>query len=117
MEGQTVNSGWAEWSVPEQTDIRDIDAWYETNPSLGTVFTERSVTDEIGSDPIDFNIQRLGLWIRYNQKSAISATEWNELKADVPPELTGDLFEESSTAKTGMWQWELHLKRKMARYF
>ena len=23
LEGQTVNSGWAEWSVPEQTDIRD----------------------------------------------------------------------------------------------
>jgi len=78
--------------VSEQTDMRDIDAWYETNPSLGTVFTERSVTDEIGPDPIDFNIQRLGLWIRYNQKSAISETEWNELRADVPPELTGDLF-------------------------
>lgn len=101
LEGQTVNSGWAEWSVPEQTDIRDIDVWYETNPSLGTVFTERSVTDEIGSDPIDFNIQRLGLWIRYNQKSAISATEWNELKADVPPELTGDLFVGIKYSKDG----------------
>ncbi len=58
--------------MPEQTDIRDIDAWYETNPSLGTVFTERSVTDEIGSDPIDFNIQRLdyGFAIIRNQLSA-----------------------------------------------
>lgn len=92
LEGANVNAGWAEWSVEEQSDPRDIDLWYETNPSLGTVFTERSVTDEIGSDPIDFNIQRLGLWIRYNQKSAISKAEWNELKADVLPEFTGKLF-------------------------
>ena len=92
LEGANVNAGWAEWSVEEQSDPRDIDLWYETNPSLGTVFTERSVTDEIGSDQIDFNIQRLGLWIRYNQKSAISKAEWNELKADVLPEFTGKLF-------------------------
>lgn len=92
LAGDTLNSGWEEWSVEEQTNPRDVEAWYETNPSLGTVFTERSVTDEIGSDPIDFNIQRLGLWIRYNQKSAISKVEWNELKAEHPPELTGDLF-------------------------
>lgn len=92
LEGETVNSGWAEWSVEEQSNPRDIDLWYETNPSLGTVFTERSVTDEIGSDPVDFNIQRLGLWIRYNQKSAISKAEWNELKAKKLPELEGKLF-------------------------
>lgn len=92
LEGDTVNAGWAEWSVEEETNIRDVDAWYETNPSLGTVFTERAVTDEIGTDPIDFNIQRLGLWIRYNQKSAISKAEWNELKEAKPPELVGDLF-------------------------
>ena len=92
LEGDTVNAGWAEWSVDEQSDPRDRELWYETNPSLGTVFTERAVTDEIGSDPIDFNIQRLGLWIRYNQKSAISKAEWNELKVDALPEFTGDLF-------------------------
>ena len=92
LEGETVNSGWAEWSVEEQSNPRNVDLWYETNPSLGTVFTERSVTDEIGSDPIDFNIQRLGLWIRYNQKSAISKAEWNELKVKKLPELEGKLF-------------------------
>lgn len=92
LEGDTVNAGWAEWSVDEQSDPRDRELWYETNPSLGTVLTERAVTDEIGSDPIDFNIQRLGLWIRYNQKSAISKAEWNELKVDALPEFTGDLF-------------------------
>ena len=92
LEGSTVNAGWAEWSVEAQSDPRDVDLWYETNPSLGTIFAERSVTDEIGSDPVDFNIQRLGLWIRYNQKSAISKAEWNELKVNALPELTGKLF-------------------------
>lgn len=92
MAGKTENSGWAEWSVERLTDPRDKDAWYETNPSLGTVFTERSVTDEIGDDPTDFNIQRLGLWIRYNQKSAITADEWKQLQEPAVPPLRGRLF-------------------------
>lgn len=92
LAGSTVDSGWAEWSVEHQTDIHDIDAWYETNPSMGTILNERKVRAEIGEDPIDFNIQRLGWWIRYNQKSAISKAEWNELKESAPPELVGDLF-------------------------
>lgn len=92
LSGQTVNSGWAEWSVEKQSDPRDRDLWYETNPSLGTIFTERSVLDEVGTDDVDFNIQRLGLWIKYNQKSAISKAEWAELKTSVLPELKGSLF-------------------------
>lgn len=92
LHGETVNTGWAEWSVDEMTDPKDKEAWYETNPSLGTVLSERAVMDEVGSDPIDFNIQRLGLWIRYNQKSAISKREWEELKCDSLPRLSGKLF-------------------------
>lgn len=92
LEGGTQNTGWAEWSVDQQSDIRDVDLWYLTNPSLGTVFTERSVADEVGSDEIDFNIQRLGLWIQYNQKSAISETEWEALRVARLPKLTGRLF-------------------------
>ena len=57
-----------------------------------SIFTERSITDEISSDPIDFNIQRLGLWLRYNQKSAISKAEWEELKVAALPELKGRLY-------------------------
>lgn len=90
--GETENTGWAEWSVDEKTDPNNRDAWYETNPSLGTIFTERSVLDEIGNDDIDFNIQRLGLWLRYNQKSAISAAEWADIKVDTLPQLSGRLF-------------------------
>lgn len=92
LQGETVNTGWAEWSVDEMTDPMDKEAWYETNPSLGTVFTERSILDEVGPDEVDFNIQRLGLWLRYNQKSAISKREWEELQCDTLPQLTGKLF-------------------------
>ncbi|MEA4965393.1 MAG: terminase [Oscillospiraceae bacterium] len=92
LHGETVNTGWAEWSVEHQTDPHDLEAWYETNPSLGTVFTERSVNDEIGPDVIDFNIQRLGLWLKYNQKSAISRAEWDALQCKTLPGLRGKLF-------------------------
>lgn len=92
LAGAKQNAGWAEWSVDKQSDPHDKELWYETNPSLGTVFTERSVLDEIGSDTVDFNIQRLGLWLKYNQKSAISKAEWETLKADALPELKGQLF-------------------------
>ena len=92
LQGETRNTGWAEWSVEEMTDPNDKDAWYETNPSLGTVLTERAVQDEIGTDKIDFNIQRLGLWLRYNQKSAISRREWENQQCKVLPKLAGKLF-------------------------
>ncbi len=89
LHGEAQNTGWAEWSVERRTDPHDVSAWYETNPSLGTIFTERSVADEIGSDDIDFNIQRLGLWLRYNQKSAISRAEWDALRCEAPPNTNG----------------------------
>lgn len=92
LSGKAVNTGWAEWSVEKMSDTMNRDLWYETNPSLGTIFTERSVLDEIGTDDVDFNIQRLGLWIKYNQKSAISKAEWNIMKAETLPEWKGPLF-------------------------
>ena len=92
LEGNNEDTGWAEWSVEEQSDVRDIDLWYETNPSLGIRLTERTVRSEVGDDDLDFNIQRLGLWIKYNQKSAISQNEWEELKVDKLPKLKGKLF-------------------------
>ena len=92
LHGESYESGWAEWSVPEQTDPNDVEAWYETNPSLGTILKERTIRSEIGDDAIDFNIQRLGLWIKYNQKSAISKNEWQALETDKLPKLNGQLF-------------------------
>ena len=92
LKGDTKNTGWAEWSVEELTDPNDKTAWYRTNPSLGTVFTERSVEDEVGADELDFNIQRLGYWVRYNLKSAISKAEWEALAVESLPELKSRLF-------------------------
>jgi len=74
------------------TSANDVEAWYETNPSLGTILTERKIRAEITTDDIDFNIQRLGLWLKYNQKSAISKTEWESLAIASKPKLKGELF-------------------------
>jgi phage terminase large subunit-like protein len=90
--GNSEDTGWAEWSVDEQSDPRDKDLWYQTNPSLGLRVSERNIQSEVGNDDIDFNIQRLGFWIQYNQKSAISENEWNELHVDELPKLKGKLF-------------------------
>ena len=89
LNGKTPNGGWAEWSVPFMSDVRDKELWYLTNPSLGAILTERAIIDEITTDEIDFNIQRLGLWIKYNQKSAITRNEWDELKAAKVPKFKG----------------------------
>jgi phage terminase large subunit-like protein len=87
-----LNGGWAEWSVDHMTNVKDKEAWYMTSPSLGTIFTERIVQDEINGDDIDFNIQRLGLWLKYNQQSAISAPDWDALKVETLPKFKGPLF-------------------------
>lgn len=92
LQKESYASGWAEWSVPEMSDANDVDLWYETNPSLGTVLKERTIRSEIGDDKTDFNIQRLGLWIKYNQRSAISRNEWEALQVDKVPKFTGQLF-------------------------
>lgn len=92
LQSESYASGWAEWSVPEMSKADDVDLWYETNPSLGTVLKERTIRSEIGEDNTDFNIQRLGLWIKYNQRSAISRNEWDELQVDHLPKLKGQLF-------------------------
>lgn len=92
LSGNSVDSAWEEWSVEHETDPNDIKAWYETNPSMGTILNERKVKAEIGANRTDFNIQRLGLWIRYNQASAITETEWKDLKAKKLPAFTSGLY-------------------------
>lgn len=92
LSGGRKHNGWAEWSVEDESDIHDKELWYKTNPSLGHKLTERAIEEEIGPDEIDFNIQRLGLWLRYNQKSAISEYEWQALKVNKLPTLKGKLY-------------------------
>lgn len=91
--GKAPDTGWAEWSIDEQTDnVDDVELWYKYNPSLGTILSERNIRGELAGDALDFNIQRLGLWISYNQKSAISESEWTELKCPKKPKLEDKLF-------------------------
>ena len=85
LQGDNEDCGWAEWSVPELTDAHDIENWYATNPSLGSILTERAIRNELGKDQVDDNIQRLGLWLSYNQKSAISREEWRETITETTP--------------------------------
>ena len=86
LKGIKKNTGWAEWSVPEISDPLDKNLWYKTNPSINVIFTERSIEDEITGDETDFNIQRLGLWLQHNLKSAISKVEWQQMQLKKLPE-------------------------------
>lgn len=85
--GKNKDAGWAEWSVPRLSDAHDPELWYETNPSLGSILTERTIRSELGDDRVDDNIQRLGLWLAYSQKSAISRKEWESFGIPDPPRL------------------------------
>lgn len=82
LTGKTSDNGWAEWGVTKMSDVENVDFWYECNPSLGLILSERSVRGESRKDEVDYNIQRLGLWLTYNQKSAISREEWRTLIAE-----------------------------------
>ena len=87
LTGEEEDAGWAEWSVPELTDAHDPKLWYETNPSLGTILSERTIRSELGDDQVDDNIQRLGLWLTYSQKSAITRREWESYELAGTPQL------------------------------
>ena len=102
--GDKKDCGWAEWSVDEMSDIHDVDLWYETNPSLGIRLAERTIEAELGeteAKKIDFNIQRLGLWIRENQQSAILKPDWDKTLVTKLPELTGKMHVGIKYARSG----------------
>lgn len=90
--GKNKYSGWAEWSVDEMKEIDDIEAWYHSNPSMGYHINERKIEAELGEDKLDHNVQRLGFWPKYNQKSAISESDWMRLKVTNLPVLKGALY-------------------------
>ena len=90
--GEADEVGWAEWSVDEMSDVNDVDLWYKCNPAMGYQLNERKIKAEDKTDTIDYNIQRLGLWIKYNQKSVITEAEWLALQVDRVPERSGQKF-------------------------
>lgn len=88
MKGTAEDTGWAEWSIDEQTsDVTNVDLWYKYNPSLGIRLTERNIRSELSVGEVDFNIQRLGLWLQYTQKSEITRAEWDALRCEELPKL------------------------------
>ena len=90
LEKSAYETGWAEWSTPEYVKgdaIYDVELWKRYNPSFVLKLTERKIRNELSGDQLDFNIQRLGFWVSFNQKSCISEEEWKELKADRMPKL------------------------------
>lgn len=92
LQGKSVDAYWAEWSIDKVTDPKDVDLWYECNPSLGQLYTERNVRQEMDDDAEDFMIQRLGLWVTYSQSSAITEADWKQLAVGKLPDLVGKLF-------------------------
>lgn len=91
ISGHSQDGGWAEWSIYQKpNDIMDVDLWYETNPSLGTILRERTIRNEDVSNNLDFIIQRLGYWHSYELKSEITEEEWKTLYG--VPNPTGKLF-------------------------
>lgn len=116
LSGSLQDTGWAEWSVEEQRDPYDKEAWYETNPSLGLFLKERTIQQEIG-DKLDFNIQRLGYWVRYNLKSAVSLAEWSELKCEKLPALRSQIFVGVKYSKTGTVAVSIAIRAEDNRIF
>ncbi len=90
--GETEDVGWAEWGVDQQSDVNDVDLWYLCNPAMGYQLNERKIKAEDKTDAIDYNIQRLGLWIKYNQKSVITEAEWLALEVEQVPNRAGKKF-------------------------
>lgn len=92
LSGQSHDTGWAEWSVYQfPKDIMDTDLWYQTNPSLGTILRERTIRNEDVSNNLDFIIQRLGYWHRYELKSEITEKDWTRLCVRSPLDLKGKM--------------------------
>lgn len=93
LSGNTQDAGWAEWSIYEKPDdIMGPDLWYETNPSLGIILSERTIRNEDVDNHLDFIIQRLGYWHTYELQSEITEADWLHLKAKELPKFTGKLF-------------------------
>lgn len=91
ISGRSTETGWAEWSIYAKPDnVLNVDLWYETNPSLGTILQERTIRNEDVSNNLDFLIQRLGYWHSYELKSEIKQAEWVALKGK--PATTGKVY-------------------------
>lgn len=72
---------WREWSVENLHDPNDVNAWYDTNPSLNLTILEDTVRkiDLATLSEDSFNRQRLGWWSGTESKRAITDEQWTRL--------------------------------------
>ena len=81
---------WQEWSVENITDNYDVDAWYQTNPSLGYLITEKAIRAEASAMSQDsFNKMRLGWIPGVDAQRVFTDDEWSELaikEVKLPPD-------------------------------
>lgn len=77
-----TNICWREWGVENMHDPNDVNAWYDTNPSLNLTILESTVRDvdlvSLTSED-SFNRQRLGWWSGVESKRAITDEQWERL--------------------------------------
>lgn len=90
LEGDAVGVCWQEWSVDAITDVKDEDAWYKTNPSLGYFLMVSAVRSESKKMAIDsFNKMRLGWIAGVESQRAIADDLWQPLavkEVNIPSE-------------------------------
>lgn len=84
---------WIEWGAEEVGDKHDRSRWYECNPSLGVVLSERAVESECNQMAADtFARERLGWWSSVESvvDRAIDPEKWAACEVESPME-TGKL--------------------------
>lgn len=83
IDGKDPETCWQEWSVELLTDPSDVDAWYQTNPSLGYHLILAAVKTEAKDMAVDsFNKMRLGWIAGIESQRAIPDEWWSALKVD-----------------------------------
>ena len=89
LAGKSENFCWQEWSVENFTATDDVDAWYQTNPSLGYLVSERAIKAESTTMSQDsFNKMRLGWYAGLDAQRIFTDDEWNALavtEVKLPP--------------------------------
>lgn len=90
IDGKVADVCWQEWSVDTITDPKDVDAWYEANPSLGYFLQLNAVKKESAQMAIDsFNKMRLGWIAGVESMRAFTDEQWLPLavkKVELPLE-------------------------------
>ena len=105
LNNRALETGWAEWSTPDLIEgdaLNDPSLWRRYNPSYGKLLTDRKIRNELTGNDLDFNIQRLGYWCKYNQKSEISEADWNVMQVEALPELSDKRYVGIKYGKDGV---------------